>query len=61
MSSDKKIKNQLRANRALKGLLREAHFQSGGDLTSWRGRHDVCVDRKKRANKRSCRGKVKWD
>ena len=61
MSSRKSVNKQLRTNRAIMGLLRKSHFQSGGDLASWRGRHDVRTDRKKHLSKHACRGKVRWD
>jgi hypothetical protein len=61
MKNKNKASYNLTANRAAMGHLRKSHFSSGGDLASWRGRHDVYVDRKKHANKRACRGKMKWD
>ena len=51
----KKTKAQLKSSRAVMGLLREAHFASGGDLTSWRGRHDVYTDKRKEYSRRACR------
>ena len=53
----KKNKKAIQAHKATMGLLRKAHFESGGDLASWRGRANVFVDRKKKQNKNACR---KW-
>ena len=53
----KKNKKAIEAHKASMGLLRKAHFESGGDLASWRGRANVYVDRKKKQNKNACR---KW-
>ena len=53
----KKVKEILKTNRAVMGLLREAHFSSGGDLASWRGRHDVYTDKRKEHSRRACRKK----
>ena len=51
----------IQSNRAVMGLQRKRHFESAGDLASWRGRADVYVDRKKEKTKSACRGKVKWN
>ena len=56
-----RFKQMLQDNRAVMGLQRKAHFESGGDLTSWRGRAGVISDRKKEKSKRACRGRAKWD
>ena len=61
MKSRGKVSYDLKSNRAVMDHFRKSHFSSGGDLTSWRGRHDVYVDRKKQANKYACRGMQKWD
>ena len=43
-------KAQLRALKSIRGLERKAHFERGGDLTSWRGgTRTVTVDRKVRS------------
>ena len=55
----KKIKSQLESSRAIMGHLREAHFASGGDLASWRGRHDVYTDKRKEYSRRVCRKKLR--
>ncbi len=41
--------------RAQRGIDRVAHFEAGGTLEGWRGRHTVEVDRRKEANRRACR------
>ena len=46
---------KLSSNRAVMGHARKAHFESNGDLASWRGRASVETDRRKRADKRACR------
>ena len=52
-------KAQLKALAAARGIDRKHHFESGGDLVSWRGgTRTVQVDRKKQRNKRRCRGRV---
>jgi hypothetical protein len=55
----KKTKELLKSSRAVMGHLRAKHFASGGDLTSWRGRHDVYTDKRKEESRRSCRGNFK--
>ena len=53
-------KAQLRALKSIRGLERKAHFERGGDLTSWRGgTRTVTVDRKTQKSKRACRGPVR--
>ena len=54
----KEAKAQLKALAAIRGLERKEHFANGGDLVSWRGgTRTVTIDRKKKRNKRACRGK----
>ena len=57
-SKQKRARAILSASRAVKGHMRETHFASGGDLTSWRGRHDVYVDKRKEQSRRACRKKL---
>jgi hypothetical protein len=59
-SDRKKVKELLKSNRAIMGHLREAHFSSGGDLASWRGRHDVYSDKRKERSRRACRSKNRF-
>jgi hypothetical protein len=55
----KQLKAQLKTLKAVAGLDRKLHFENGGDLVSWRGgTRTVTVDRKKKQNKRQCRGRV---
>jgi hypothetical protein len=55
----KQKQEQLRALKAVAGLERKRHFENGGDLVSWRGgARTVTVDRKKKQNKKKCRGRV---
>jgi hypothetical protein len=56
----KKQRNaQLKVVKAVAGLDRKRHFENGGSLVSWRGgTRTVTVDRKKKRNKRKCRGPV---
>lgn len=44
------------AMKAAKAAIRKAHFAAGGTTTMWRGRGVTFTDRKKRANRRACRG-----
>jgi hypothetical protein len=54
-----KKKNKIElSHRAVMGLFRKSHFESGGDLTAWRGRCDVYLDKKKQSDKKKCRKKV---
>lgn len=39
----------------IKGIIRKSHFESGGSVDSWRGKHNIYKDRKKDTNKNSCR------
>jgi len=56
----KERKAQLKTLKAVRGVEREAHFANGGDLVAWRGgTRTVTADRKKKKNKRACRGK--WE
>jgi len=41
-----------------KGADRAAHFSNGGTLAQWRGRPETFTDRKKKASKSACRGRV---
>ena len=59
---NKQQKRQLAMLRSVRGLERERHFKEGGSLVDWRGgTRTVTVDRKKRKNKRACRGRVPWE
>jgi len=55
----KQLKEQLAALKKVRGIERKAHFENGGTLVQWRGgTRTITVDRKKRRDKRACRGKV---
>ena len=54
------LKRKLQSNRAVQGLMRKDHFENGGDLASWRGTANVFTDRRKKADKRSCRN-FRWE
>jgi hypothetical protein len=52
-------KAQLKSLAAVRGIDRKNHFENGGDLVTWRGgARTIRVDRKKKRNKRKCRGRV---
>lgn len=56
----KEHKRIIRAVKGARGVERERHFQGGGSLVSWRGGPRLVVqDKKKKQNKRACRGKVR--
>ncbi len=58
MSKKKQNKEQIRRLKAIRGVERKRHFEEGGDLVSWRGgTRTITVDRKKKMNKKACRGK----
>lgn len=46
------------AIRRQRGLARAAHFASGGSVADWRGRADVCSDRKKADARLACRQRI---
>jgi len=54
----KKNKKQFDLMKADKAAKRKAHFAAGGTLAMWRGAAHTFADRKKKANKRACRGRV---
>lgn len=41
---------------AVRGILRKAHFEAGGDVASWRGRHTVNRDKSCESKRLACRG-----
>lgn len=41
--------------KAIRGLERRAHFEAGGTLEGWRGRHEVRTDRRKEGARTACR------
>jgi hypothetical protein len=59
----KAVKRKLEQHRGTMGLIRKEYFENGGDLAGWRGRSSVQTDRRKKKNKKACRGRVevsKW-
>lgn len=60
-SKDPQVVEQLRYARASAGLERKQHFAAGKDLESWRPRRKVEPERRREANKKACRGKVRWE
>lgn len=50
-------KQQLKMLAGVRGEMRKAHFANGGDMAGWRGTASVIPDKKKKRNKRACRGK----
>ena len=50
---------QLKMLAGARGKIREEYFANGGDMAGWRGVSSVVPDKKKKRNKRACRGK--WD
>ena len=55
----KKNKKKFDPIKAAKAAQRRAHFAAGGTLAMWRGAAHTFADRKKKANKRACRGRVR--
>jgi len=45
--------------RAQRGLDREDFFANGGEMVRWRGLHLVQQDKKKKKNKKACRGRYR--
>lgn len=50
-------KQQLKMLAGARGKIREEYFANGGDMAGWRGVSSVIPDKKKKRNKRACRGK----
>jgi len=55
---NKKLQKAMASSRAIRGIQRRNHFESGGTLAAWRGAKSVETDRKKAASKKACRGRV---
>ena len=51
-----KKKKKFNAAKAARASMRKAHFAAGGTTAMWRGRAATFTDRKKKANRRACRG-----
>jgi hypothetical protein len=52
---DIEIRRKIKHLRAIRGLERRAHFEAGGTLEAWLGRHTVEVDRLHEAQRTACR------
>lgn len=52
---DNEIRRQIRHLKAIRGLERRAHFEAGGTLEGWLGRHNVEVDAAKETSRTACR------
>ena len=58
-SKDPAVIEQLRHMRGVAGMEREEFFTSGGDVKQWRPPKRVEIDRRRQANKKACRGRVR--
>ena len=53
-------KKALQDLKRIRGIERERHFKSGGSHHEWRGGlHTITQNRKKKASRTACRGKIK--
>jgi len=52
---DVEIRRKIKHLKAIRGLERRAHFEAGGTLEGWLGRHMVEVDLLHEAQRRACR------
>lgn len=52
---DIEIRRKIKHLKAIRGLERRAHFEAGGTLEGWLGRHNVEVDRMKETDRIACR------
>ena len=60
-AQERRRAKQLELLARIRGEERKQHFANGGTLHDWRGGlHTVTTDKKKRSNKKACRGKVKF-
>jgi len=60
--SSRRRQKQLEQLAQIRGAERQLHFDNGGSLHDWRGGlHTVTSNKKKKRNKRACRGKIKTD
>ena len=58
-SKDPAVNEQLRKTRAVAGIERKEFFAAGGDLKQWRPPRKIAVNKKRHANKSTCRGMIK--
>ena len=52
---DIEIRRQIKHLRAIRGLERRAHFEAGGTLEGWRGRHTVETNELHEGRRMACR------
>tara|TARA_R110001583_G_scaffold452_1_gene4276 strand:+ start:229 stop:468 length:240 start_codon:yes stop_codon:yes gene_type:complete len=61
-AASRRRQKQLDQLARIRGAERKLHFEEGGSLHEWRGGlHTVTSNKKKKLNKRACRGKIKTD
>jgi len=61
-AQSRRRQKQLEQLARIRGTERKLHFEEGGSLHEWRGGlHTVTANKKKKRNKRACRGKIKTD
>ena len=61
-AASRRRQKQLEELARIRGVERKLHFEEGGSLHEWRGGlHTVTTNKKKKRNKRACRGKIKTD
>jgi hypothetical protein len=53
--TNKKNDRILADMKAQRGFDRQAHFEAGGTVEAWRGKHMVQVDRRKEGARKACR------
>ena len=59
-AQERRQAKQLEQLSRIRGEERKQHFANGGTLHDWRGGlHLVTEDKKKRNNKKACRGKIR--
>ena len=59
-AQERRRARQLQEIARIRGEERKQHFANGGTLHEWRGGlHLVTEDKKKRNNKKACRGKIR--
>ena len=61
-AQSRRRQKQLEQLARIRGAERKLHFEEGGTVHEWRGGlHTVTANKKKKRNKRACRGKIKTD
>lgn len=49
------------ASKRQRGIDRKRHFESGGSLDAWRGRHSIEINKKRMSKRFACRKEIKDD